>query len=90
MDSEKAIEKKLREKVQKELKGLCLKLHSQFFTGLPDRMILLPGGEMFFVEVKTTGEQTKPRQKVVIRQLRKLGFRVEVIDRLEQVNKIFE
>jgi len=82
--SEKIIERKLVKKV-KDLGGMSIKLLSTHMTGLPDRMILLPGGKVFFVEVKTTGEKPRKIQLIVHEQLRKLGFRVDVIDKLEQV-----
>jgi hypothetical protein len=34
------------------LHGLCWKLKMPWFTGVPDRMVLLPGGRIIFVELK--------------------------------------
>jgi hypothetical protein len=79
MASEKHLEKLLRETVER-MGGLCLKLLPFLFTGLPDRLILLPGGRIYFAETKTTGEALRPRQKYVKKQLEKLGFKVYVID----------
>lgn len=76
---EKQIEKKLRMGVGK-LNGIAVKLQSQYYTGLPDRMILMPGGKIFFVEIKTTGKKPTSRQLIVHRELRALGFNVDVID----------
>ena len=76
---EKQIEKKLRIEVGK-LNGIAMKLQSQYYTGLPDRMILMPGGRIRFAEIKTTGKKPTPRQKIVHQELRGLGFRVDVID----------
>ena len=87
MDSEKLIEKTLNAEV-KSLGGWSLKLLCQFVTGLPDRLVLLPGGVMFFVEVKSTGKKPTAVQKLVHEKLRRLGFRVEVIDSLKQLNEI--
>lgn len=77
--SEKALERKLVALV-KQKGGLCIKLLCDQFSGLPDRLCLMPGRLAIFVELKSTGE--KPRKLQVIRhnQLRALGFRVEVID----------
>lgn len=77
--SEKLLEKKLRTAVEK-LGGQCWKLAGGFVTGLPDRLVLLPGGRALFAEVKTTGEKPKPRQLYIISILIKLGFKVYVID----------
>jgi hypothetical protein len=74
---EKLLERKLRAAIE-EKGGLCLKLSAQFFTGLPDRLCLLPGGHVFFVELKGEGVRVSARQAYVHRQLRKLGFAVFV------------
>lgn len=77
--NEKLLEKKLREGV-KARHGLAVKFFAPTFTGLPDRILLLPGGRIRFAEVKTTGEEPSDRQLVVHAQLRALGFTVDVID----------
>lgn len=87
--SEKLIEKKLREQIKK-MGGLALKLESQHFTGLPDRMILMPEGRIFFVETKSTGDKPRKRQLLVHRKLRDLGFSVDVIDDIEGLTKLLE
>ncbi len=86
-ESEKLLERKLREGV-KRLGGWSIKLLALHITGLPDRLCLLPGGRLFFAEVKTTGETPSPIQWVIIKKLRKLGFRVVVIDNSIQLNQI--
>ena len=72
---EKEIERHLREGV-KSLGGLCLKLACPGFTGMPDRLILMPGGKLCFVELKRPGQRERQRQSFVQKQLRRLGFRV--------------
>lgn len=73
--TEKQLEQKLKKEVEK-LGGLCLKLTTPGFTGIPDRLILLPGGKVWFVEVKKPGEQIEEggRQDIVLQQLQTLGF----------------
>lgn len=87
MDSEKLIEKTLAAEVKK-LGGWSLKLLCTYVTGLPDRLVLLPGGIIFFVEVKSTGKKPTTIQLLIHERLRRLGFRVEVVDSLKQLNKI--
>lgn len=90
IDSEKAVERKLVE-MCKENGALCIKLLTYQFTGLPDRMCLFPGGIIIFVELKTTGEKPRKIQSSIHKKLRELGFRVEVIDTIEDVeNLVFE
>ena len=76
---EVTVENKVKAMV-KVLGGLCLKFASPGFTGVPDRIILLPGGRIVFAEIKAPGEKPRPRQKRVHEQLRRLGFTVLVID----------
>lgn len=76
---EKTLEAKLRKEVEK-MGGMAVKLTSQLHRGLPDRLILMPGGHTHFVEVKTTGKRPTGLQASVHRDLRRLGFDVYVID----------
>jgi hypothetical protein len=77
--NEKLIERKIVKHVKK-LGGLPIKLFSAWFTGLPDRLVLLPGARIWFAEIKTTGKNLTVRQKIVMGVLQKLGFSVDVID----------
>lgn len=80
IESEKHLERLLKNTVENTMNGLCLKLLSQHTTGLPDRLCLLPRGRAFFVEVKTTGKKPRKIQEFVHKRLRSLGFRVYVLD----------
>lgn len=86
---EKKIESYLRTEVKK-LRGLCLKLVTIHFLGLPDRLILLPGGKLFFAEIKDTGVKPEKIQLKVHSALRQLGFTVYVIDTIKQVDDILD
>lgn len=77
--NEKLIERKLYKKV-KDLGGLAIKFFSPWFTGMPDRIVLMPAGRIWFVEIKTTGKPLKPRQAIVRKLLLKLGFEVYLLD----------
>lgn len=86
--AEKDIERKLKKRVE-AMGCLCLKFESPGFTGVPDRMVLMPGGEMFFVETKAPGKKERPRQTYVQDQLRKLGFIViSSVDGEEGINRV--
>lgn len=89
IESEKVIERKLVEQVKLN-EGLCIKLLCDQFIGLPDRLCLLPNGKLVFVELKTTGKKPRRIQTVVHNKLRKLGFRVEVIDTTAKVIELIE
>jgi len=87
MASEKTIERKLRQGVE-DLGGMCIKLLSILFKGLPDRLILLPGARVCFVETKSTGDTQSPMQKHITKRLRALGFDVYVVDTEEKLKKL--
>ena len=78
-ESEKVLEANFRKEIE-SLGGMALKLSSQLHRGLPDRLVLMPGGLAFFAEIKTTGERPTRLQKHCHQQLRDLGFEVYVID----------
>ena len=86
---EKQVEQKLISAV-KAAGGICPKLVSPGTDGMPDRIVLLPGGKMAFVEVKATGEKPRPLQTHRHRQLRTLGFPGFVLDDPEKVSWILE
>ena len=85
---EKDLERKLKKRVE-ALGCMCLKFESPGFTGVPDRMILMPGGEVVFVEMKAPGKKERPRQKLVQDQLRRLGFFVfNSVDSEEKIEQV--
>lgn len=59
--------------------GQALKFVSPGWRGAPDRIVLLPGGGVVFVEFKRPGERPRPLQERRHRELRRLGFDVRVI-----------
>ena len=71
---EKDIEKALRRMVGRH-GGLCLKWVCPGWAGVPDRILLLPGGHVIFVELKRPagGEITKMQQWWA-EKLSNLGF----------------
>lgn len=84
---EREIERKLVMKV-KDRGGLALKFVSPSMTGLPDRIILMEGGLLFFVELKDKGKKPRPLQVKRIEQLRKLGFKVYVVDDEKMIDEV--
>ena len=86
---EKKIEQKLVTAVKKH-GGICPKFVSPGFDGMPDRLLLLPHGRFAFVEVKAPKQKPRPLQLSRHRLLRRLGFRVYVLDALEDIDKIIK
>ena len=70
--------------------GLALKFVSPGYDGVPDRIVLFPGGRIAFVEVKAPGKTLRPLQVRRKRQLESLGFKVYVLDAAEQIDEILK
>ena len=81
---EKTIELQLARAVKK-IGGMCPKLVSPGTDGMPDRLVLLPGCRIGFVEVKAPGKEPRPLQVMRHRQLRAIGFPVFVLDDPKQI-----
>ena len=86
---EKIIEQKFRTAVR-NAGGLAVKFVSPGLDGMPDRLALLPGGRMAFVEVKAPGKKPRPLQEARHRLLRRLGFKVYVLDDEGQIGGIMD
>ena len=84
---EKTIETKLVQAVRAK-GGLAPKFTSPGFDGVPDRLVLLPGGKVAFIELKAPGKTLRPLQVRRKRQLETLGFSVYCIDGVEQIGGI--
>ena len=87
--NEKIIERKLI-KAAKNMGGICPKFISPGYDGVPDRIVLFPGGRIAFVEVKAPGKTLRPLQVRRKRQLESLGFKVYVLDAAEQIDEILK
>lgn len=83
---EKDVESQLRNKI-KELGGKAFKWVSPGNAGVPDRIILLPGERIYFVETKKPKGKTRVLQDRQIEHIRALGFEVLVLDSKEGVNR---
>ncbi len=86
---EKEIEQKLVDTVKKH-GGICPKFVSPGFSGMPDRIVLLPKGKFAFVELKAPNKKPRPLQVVRHKLLMGLGFRVYVIDEMEQIRGVID
>ena len=86
---EKQIENKLATEAKK-LGGIALKFVSPSFDGMPDRLVLMPDGHIAFVELKAPGKKPRPLQLSRHRLLRSMGFRVYIIDSVEQIGGMLD
>ena len=86
---ETSIERHLVKETEKR-GGIAPKLVSPGTAGLPDRLVLLPGCGVAFVELKAPGEKPRPIQRRRIRELVGLGCSVYVVDSKERVVEVLD
>ena len=84
--TEKDIEEYLRLGVKKQ-GGIAFKFKSPGNAGVPDRLIVMPGNRIYFVELKRPGGETSPLQNRQISRLKDLGCRVLVVDSKESAER---
>ena len=80
---ESEIETHLRQVVEAR-GGRCVKFNPDYSRGWPDRLVILPKGILFWVELKAPGGRLSPAQMVAHEELRRLGQRVETVWSKEQ------
>jgi streptogramin lyase len=83
---ERDIERYLVRRVT-QLGGVAYKFVSPGRVGVADRIVLLPGGVVWFVELKTATGRLSPLQKVFAADMRRLGANYIVIRSKEEVDK---
>jgi Holliday junction resolvase len=85
MMSEKQVEQKLREGIKK-LGGIAYKFTSPGNVGVPDRIIILPGGEIYFIEVKTEIGKLSKLQRSQLKKITQLGAKAFTLYGIDDVN----
>ncbi|MCY9733137.1 VRR-NUC domain-containing protein [Paenibacillus alvei] len=56
-------------------------------NGVPDRIVILPGGQVVFVEMKAPGKPLRPLQQKWACTLQELGHKVYKIDSVEGIDR---
>lgn len=87
--SENQLEEKLRKKI-KELGGIALKFVSPGCAGVPDRIILMPQGKIYFVEMKSPRGEVNPIQKYVFEKFEEVGFKVHILNSDDAIKNFLE
>lgn len=86
---ESTVERKLVAEV-KRCGGMAVKFVSPGLDGVPDRLVLFPGGKIAFVELKALGKTMRPLQEKRARQLTALGFKVYCVDNKEMIGDVLD
>lgn len=87
--SEKSIERYLVEQA-KQNGLLCLKYSNPNMVGYPDRLLVLPGGSVVWVELKSKGRKPTKIQQIRMGELTGMGHLVEVIDNKADIDKLIK
>lgn len=85
---EKNVEKYIAAEIKK-MGGLAFKFLSSSMTGVPDRIILIRG-KVKFLEVKAEKGTLSKRQKAVAVQFEKLGFKIDVVQGIEEAEQYIQ
>ena len=86
---EKVIEQKVCD-FAKSLGMLAYKFTSPARRSVPDRLFVVPGGRVFWIEFKRKGKKPSPAQEVEIAKLRGKGAVVHVVDNVIDGKRIIE
>lgn len=89
MQRERDIEKWLCDQVKK-LGGHAYKFVSPGCDGVPDRIIILPPGRVYFVELKTDRGRLTPIQVWQLDRLDALGCQVRTIRGMDEARSFIE
>lgn len=83
---EREIEKKLVDGI-KRLGGCAYKWVSPGRDGVPDRIVVLPGGIIWFAELKADDGRVSPRQEYQLNFLDRLGHNTIVIQGMDECER---
>lgn len=84
---ESTIEKRLIAEVKKA-GGITFKLVSPGTAGIPDRVVILPGGRVYFVEVKAPGKLPRPLQIRQMTRIQDIGGVCAVVDGYDSIHQV--
>jgi hypothetical protein len=72
-------------------KGLLVyKFASPNHLGVPDRVFLVPGGKVFFIEFKRRGLEMTPMQKREQTRIERMGSFVYVVDDVDRGKRLID
>ncbi|HVJ70562.1 MAG TPA: VRR-NUC domain-containing protein [Sphingomicrobium sp.] len=70
--------------------GLCIKLPAYLYRGIPDRMVLMPGGRIYFLELKAEGKKPSVTQSAFRKILQAMGFYSEIIQGKDEMERFLD
>lgn len=89
MTTERVLQRKIIDYLNKSCNSIAVKTDSTSTRGWPDLVVILPSGEVYFIEVKTTTGKLSVHQKRIHQQLKEQNANVHTVRSLEEVEKLF-
>lgn len=86
---ENRVERRLIDGV-KTLGGITFKFISPGCAGVPDRVVILPGGAVHFVELKAQGGRASALQQRVLAKLRRMDVTALVLTGIDEVERYLD
>ena len=86
---ERDIEKWIRLRIE-SMGGRAFKFTSPGNNGMPDRIAVLPGGRIYFIELKADGGRLSPLQVWQQRRLAESGCNVRTIRGMDEARSFIE
>lgn len=86
-------EVRLENRLKKEIErrgGKAPKFVSPGRRGVQDRIVLMPRGRVWFVELKAPGRKATPLQEYRADELRSLGFKVRTVSTVSELQAFLE
>lgn len=74
----------------KELGGMAYKFTSPAHKGVSDRIVCLPNGQTWFVELKTEGGRLSPLQKIFAADMERMNQKYVCLWNKEQIDEFIK
>lgn len=87
--SEASLERRLVREIERR-GGMARKFISPGWAGAQDRIVLMPGGRIWFIELKAPGKKLRPLQVKRAREVSALGFESLTISTVEELDAFLE
>ena len=85
--NEKQLEKQFTQAVSKA-GGKAYKFVSPTTAGMPDRLVIFPGGKVGFIELKAPGQKARPLQVHRLEELNGYGMYARVLDSPHDIQEV--
>ncbi|MGP5206444.1 VRR-NUC domain-containing protein [Corynebacterium casei] len=72
----------------KKAGGKAYKFVSPTTAGMPDRLVIFPGGKVGFIELKAPGQKVRPLQKHRLEELTGFGLYARALDSPHDIQEV--